>query len=162
MRGLTAGEIALAETVFPDPLPYGRIGLSDGAGRNPVAALAFRTGNIGITLRNSIYFASRYSADFAAAGTAAQELFLHELTHFWQYAKLGVPRFLARYGLNLASVGFRPRRAYHYGPGQPFTRARLEAQAEMVGNYHRARREGNEPLLRLLEANLKGSGFYGL
>lgn len=162
LRGLTEGEIALAETVFPDPLPYGRIRLMEGAGGNPIAALAFRTGNDAITLRNSIYFASGLSEDFATAAIAAQELFLHELTHVWQFARSGVLPFLGRYGLNLASVGFRPRRAYDYGPGQPFARARLEAQAAMIGHYHRARKEGDERLIRLLEGNLRASGFYGL
>jgi hypothetical protein len=161
-RGLTRGEIALAETIFPNPLPYDRIRLREGAGGNGVAALAFRTGNIALTLRNSVYFASRYSDDFSNADTGGKELFLHELTHVWQYARSGVPRFLARYGLNLISVGFRPRRAYAYGPGQPFAGSRLEAQAEMIGNYLRARAEANGPLIRLLEDNLRGSGFYGL
>jgi hypothetical protein len=162
MRPLTAGEIALAETVFPDPLPYGRIRLSQGAGGNPVAALAFMTGNIAIALRNSIYFDSLYCDDFSEADTGGKELFLHELTHVWQFARSGAARFLGRYGWELATVGFRPRRAYDYRAGQSFAGARLEAQAEMVGHYHRARAERNEPLLRLLEGNLRGSGFYGL
>jgi hypothetical protein len=161
-RGLTAGEIALAESVFPNPLPYGRVRLRLGAGGNVAATLAFRARSTAITLRYSIYFASHYSDDFSKADVGRAELFLHEMTHVWQYARSGVALFLGRYGLNLATVGFRPRRAYGYKAGDSFARARIEAQAEMIGNYHRARVEGNQDLIRLLEGNLRGSGFYGL
>src|SRR5688572_31598684 len=109
MRGLKPGEIALLKEAFGDRLAYGGIRLRLGHGGNPAAAAAFRNGNTAITLRRSIYFRTHYSDDFAQSDVASQSLFLHEMTHIWQYATLGVPGFLARYARDLIACGFNAR-----------------------------------------------------
>lgn len=163
MRALTAGEIALLREGFGDRIDYERIRLRQGHGRNPTAIAAFRNGNTAITLRRNIYFRAHYSDDFSEAGVVAQSLLLHEMTHVWQYAKLGAPRFLARYARDLAACRFNARAMYLYEEGEtPFARARLEAQAQMVGDYCHAWLVGDVPRLARLARNLKGSGFYGL
>jgi hypothetical protein len=163
MRGLKAGEIELLREAFGDRLPYEAVRLRLGAGANPAAIAAFRNGNTAITLRRSIYFRTHYSDDFSAGDVQAQSLFHHEMTHIWQYAKLGVARFLARYARELAACRFSARAMYLYEEGEtPFADARLEAQAQMVGDYRHASLAGDRPRMARLERNLKGSGFFGL
>jgi hypothetical protein len=85
------------------------------------------------------------------------------MTHIWQYAALGVPRFLARYARDLAACRFSPSAMYRYEEGTTaFGSARLEAQAQMVGDYCHARLVGDVSRQARLARNLKGSGFWGL
>ncbi len=163
MRRLKSGEIALLAEAFGDRIDYARVRLRSGAGRNVAAILAFRNDNTAITLRRSLYFRTDYSDDYSKADVFAQSLLHHEMTHVWQYAKLGVPRFLARYARDLAACRFNTSAMYLYEEGEtPFAAARLEAQAQMVGDYRHAGLMGDVPRLARLARNLKGSGFYGL
>jgi hypothetical protein len=52
---------------------------------------------------------------------------------------------------------------YRYEEGETaFAGARLEAQAQMVGDYCEARLAGDVPRQTRLARNLRGSGFWGL
>lgn len=84
------------------------------------------------------------------------------MTHVWQYAKLGVPRFLARYARDLAACRFNARAMYLYEAVTRFAGARLEARAQMVGDYCQARLVGELTRQARLSRNLEGSGFFGL
>lgn len=163
-RGLTEGEIALAREAHGDRLAYDRIRFVDGAAGNPIAAAAFRNGNTAITLRRTIYFPNAYYLpDFSQAKPAARGLFTHELTHVWQYDTLGTAWFLARYLAQFARSGFDAPKMYDYEAGKtPFKGALLEQQAEMVGNYAKARADGDTARLALIAKNLAGSGMFEL
>jgi hypothetical protein len=163
MRRLRSSEVELLEQAFGRRIDYDRVRLREGAGLNPAAMTAFANGNSAITLRRSLYFRTHYSDDFTQAGVAAQALLHHELTHVWQFAALGVARFLARYAGDLAACRFSPGAMYRYVEGEtPFASARLEAQAQMIGDYCEARLCGDVPRQTRIAANLRGSGFYGL
>jgi hypothetical protein len=158
-RPLTAAEIALCRSVFPDPLPYDAIRLIDGPRANDFAEAAFRNRNTAITLRRTIYFGTRWCGDFACADDEGRRLFLHEMTHVWQWRRLGVWRFLARYARDFLACRGNAAAMYRYESDDiPFDAARLEAQAEMVGDYQRPGwlHRG------LIERKLQGTGFYGL
>ncbi|QAY78357.1 hypothetical protein [Sphingosinicella sp. BN140058] len=158
-RPLTPGEIDLCRRVFPDPLPYRAVRLCDGAGRNPVAGMAFRNRATAIALRRTIYFRIHYRSDFAwdAKDHEARRLFLHEMTHVWQWWVLGVPLFLLRYGRELKACRFDASAMYRYADDpRPFGKCRLEAQAEMIGDYQRPEQRSS------IAARLSGTGFYGL
>lgn len=163
-RPLTAGEIDWARRAFGDRLPLERVTLVNGAGGNPLALAAIRNGNSAITLGRTIHFSpAYYLPDFSTAKPAARGLMIHELTHVWQYARLGMPRFFARYARDYAACGFTAWRMYEYAPGTAaFTAARLEAQASMVGDYGEALAAGDEGRRLQVAQNLKGSGFFGL
>jgi hypothetical protein len=163
VRGLTASEVARLTDTFPPFMPYDRVRLHRGHGGNPAAMAAFRNGNTAITLRRTVYFRTDYSDDFAGADVAAQSLFHHEMAHVWQYARLGVARFLAVYARDLVACRFSPRAMYRYEEGEtPFAGARIEAQAQMVGDYCRAQLAGEVARQARLARNLRGSGFFGL
>jgi hypothetical protein len=145
-RPLTEGEARLVETVF-GKLDLTPVRLCNGDGGNPFAEIAFRFEGVdAVTLIRTIFFRTGYVADFSAE-TADRGLFLHEMTHVWQYQTLGVPRFGLRYLKDLVRHRFNRDALYKYAPEEAFPTATLEAQAQMV--QERA-------------ANLAGSGLYGL
>lgn len=164
IRYLTEGEIALAREAFGDRLAYTKIRFIDGAGRNPVAKAAFRNGNTAITLRRTIHFnPAFFLADFSVAKPAAKGLFTHELTHVWQFDRLGTAWFLGRYGVQFTRAGFNAPKMYEYEQGTtPFKTGLLEQQAEMAGNYAEAKAEGDAAKMALIAKNLAGSGLFGL
>ena len=162
LRPLTAGEAGLLDEAFRGGIDATTVRLVDGHDDNPLPRAAFRNGNTAITLRKTIYFGRHYRPDFAGADPHALGLFLHEMTHVWQYARLGLTRFYLRYARDLIACRFSARAMYRYVPGETrFAGARLEAQAQMVGDYCEARLMGDEGLARLIAASLAGSGIYG-
>jgi len=164
-RALTAGERELVLDIFPSELKtiLGEVRLSDGPGKNPIPAIAFMNEhNHALTFGRTIYFGKHYAQDFAAAGDLGRGLLLHEMTHVWQYARLGIPKFLALYAREVLSVRFKPRRMYEYKSRAPFGPARLEAQAQMVQDYFLARAAGATAKMADLAESLAGSKMFGL
>ena len=158
-RTLTRGEIDLCRSVFPDPLAYDEIRLIDGPRANDFAEAAFRNRNTAITLRRTLYFGVRWCGDFSCADDEGRRLFLHEMTHVWQWRRLGVLGFLARYARDFLACRCNAPAMYRYENDDiPFAASRLEAQAEMVGDYQRPR----WPHRPLIERKLDRTGFYGL
>lgn len=163
LRPLTAGESGLLDEAFQGRIDSAMVRLVDGHDDNPLPRAAFRNGNTAITLRKTIYFGRHYRPDFAEADPHALGLFLHEMTHVMQYARLGLVRFGVKYVRDLASCRFHAPAMYGYTPGETrFAEARLEAQAQMVGDYCEARLKGDEARVRMIATSLKGSGIYGL
>ena len=160
-RPLTAGEINLCRSIFPDDLPYDDVRLVEGAAVNDVAEAAFRNGNGAITLRRTLYFRHDFCADFSGAEIGRRALFVHEMTHVWQWRRLGVPLFLLRYARDLIACRGNAGAMYRYERDPvdlPFARSRLEAQAEMVGDFQIPRHRHRE----LIARKLTGTGLYGL
>ena len=166
MRPLTAGEIGLFERHFPEHgLKLPRVRFCNGHGGHPAAMAAFRNGNTAITLRGTIYYGpGKYCEDFSAGAEAKrQALFMHEMTHVWQWRRLGAVRFLARYARDFIKCRGNARAMYRYEKGvDPFAKAMLEAQAQMVGDYAASLVARDEAARALIAKNLAGSGFYGL
>lgn len=160
-RKLTAGEIALARTAFGDKIDYSRVRLSDGPGNSIFAHIAFAKGNPAITIGSTVYFKRDYCPDFSAPGENGPT-FMHEMAHVWQYRALGMPAFAARYGAEFVRVKGRPNDMYKYTDQTSFDAAMLEAQAQMIGDYHKASSTGNASAKARIARNLKGSGIWGL
>ena len=161
-RSLTPGEIDLARKAFANKITYGRVKISDGPGSNFAAHIAFAKGNPAITLGSVIYFKRDFCPDFCAVGKDRKS-FMHEMTHVWQYQRLGMTSFLLRYGEEFLKVGGNPDEMYVYKKGvTKFGEAMIEAQASMVGDYSEALWAGNAEQKARLAKNLAGSGLYGL
>lgn len=161
-RPLTGGEIALARAAFGDGLDYGRVRLCQGPGGNPGAHLALRTPGVdAITLIRTIFFGGEHMVDdFTQGGDAS--LFMHEMTHVWQYQTLGVLPFALRYLNELEACNFNRTCLYHYECGQTaFREAGLEAQAQIVQDYGLALGAGQAGRAEALRRNLAGSGLFG-
>jgi len=160
-RALTEGEIALAKATFGARIDYGIVAVRSGSGGNPVAWLAQLGPNTdAVTLIRTIFFKT-LDADFSK-GRAG--LFLHEMTHIWQYQTLGALRFYWRYLRELVAARLRQGDLYLYKRGTTaFAAARLEAQAQMVQDYYDVRAAAVDPeRLADIAKSLAGSGFHGL
>ena len=161
-RALTENEIALAKAAFGAGIDYSIVAVRDGSGGNPIAWVALLSPRTdAITLIRTIFF-KKLGEDFSKDGRAG--LFLHEMTHIWQYQALGALGFFWRYLMELLRAGLKQNELYAYEEGKTvFAEARLEAQAQMVQDYYDVRADGRDKK-RLAEIgkNLAGSGFYGL
>jgi type VI secretion system secreted protein VgrG len=160
-RALTEGEIALAKATFGARIDYGVVAVRHRSGGNPVAGLALlgpRTD--AVTLIRTIFFKT-LDADFS---TSRAGLFLHEMTHVWQYQALGPLRFYWRYLRELLAARLRQGDLYLYERGKTaFAKARLEAQAQMVQDYYEVRAAAADPeRLADIGRSLAGSGVHGL
>lgn len=121
-RRLTAGEIALARSVFGDAIDYAEVKVKRrkffplhprGTTMAPMGHLHFHPG------------AGHYCDDFADARLSLQAHFIHEMVHVWQAQKLG------RWFLVLMR---HPWCSYDYTlkPGWQLERYGIEQQAEIV------------------------------
>lgn len=161
-RKLTAGEIALARAAFGEKVDYSKVKLIDGPGMSFAAHIAFAKGNPAITLGSEVYFKHDFCDDFSQSGRNRKS-FIHEMTHVWQYQKLGMAKFLLRYGEELAKAGGKPNDMYKYEAGKSkFNESMLEAQANMIGDYSEALWKADAARMATLAKNLAGGGLYAL
>ncbi len=119
-RPLTAGEIALARSVYGETIDYARVALCH---RKWVF---FQPRGTVMAPRGRIHFhphGDLWREDFAAAPLHEQGLFIHEMCHVWQHQQ-GIFLPIARH----------PFCRYHYSfrPGWPLKRYGIEQQAEIV------------------------------
>ena len=160
-RKLTEGEIALARKAFGDKIDYSKVDIVEGAALNIPAHLAFLNGNPAITMGSTIYFKKGYCDDFADPATK-QYSYMHEMTHVWQWQKLGWTRFLLRYGREFLKVRGKAGDMYIYeNDTKAFGESMLEAQANMVQHYSQALWAKNESKKGGVAKRLADSGLYG-
>lgn len=80
MRGLTKGEIALANTVFGGLIDYARVQIVQ------YPYVPWQTDEVLIAPNGFIFVHGRhYRDDFSSAGAMYERLFIHEMTHVLQY-----------------------------------------------------------------------------
>lgn len=130
-RLLTPGEIRLAATIFGSSVDYAAVRIFDSPG-SVLGRLANST-----ALRNDIriHDQSRYAQDFSQAPVALRELFLHEMTHVWQYQS--GRNFVRELASDLARHGFNRRGVYEYELNSPrLSDYTTEQQAQMVATYY--------------------------
>ncbi len=119
---MTAGEVALARSVFGTAIDYTRVTIR----RRKFFPLQPRKTTM--APRGHLHFhplGEGYCDDFARVSRIRQGLFIHEMTHVWQTQTRGEWYLLlhrhpfCRYGYSLK-------------PGQPLDRYGIEQQAEIV------------------------------
>ena len=131
-RPLTAGEVALAKSVFGDAINYDAVRI-----KKKRVLMQPRDG--AICLGNTINMdGNAYSDDYACEDLNVRAFFIHEMTHIWQYQRnpLGL-------GIKFMREAIRHRqhyldRAYHYDldPIKPFSKYGLEQQATMMQDFY--------------------------
>jgi len=121
-RPLTAGEEALARSIFGDAIDYRQVQLK----RRRWYVLQPR--DVVMAPCGHIHFhpaSSRYCDDFSLADVQSQGLLIHEMTHVWQTQQRG------RWYLPTRRHPFC-RYDYSLKPGWPLERYGIEQQAEIV------------------------------
>jgi hypothetical protein len=119
-RALTESEIGLAASVFGAAIDYAAVHIA-----NRKWAF-FQPANTTMAPLGTIHFHPKgglYTEDFSTASIGMQGLFIHEMTHVWQYQK-GIFLPLRRHPFC--------RYGYAIRPGQAFEKYGLEQQAEIV------------------------------
>src|SRR5688500_14766535 len=142
-RPLTAGERALAASVFGDAIDYDAVRIVRGRW------FPFQPRRVAMAPSGNIHFHPKgelWSDDFAAEPPHRQGLFIHEMTHVWQSQTKG------RFYLPLMRHPFS-RYRYTLQAGRRFERYGLEQQAEIVRHLFLLRRgsmlDGAPPLEEL-------------
>jgi hypothetical protein len=119
-RGLTAGEVAIARSVYREAIDYSSVTVCRQKWWpfQPRDYVMAPTGHLHIHPESSMW-----SEDFSGEEMGMRALFVHELCHVWQTQR-GVCLPLARH----------PFCRYHYSfrPGWPLERYGLEQQAEIA------------------------------
>ncbi|THD37367.1 MAG: vgr related protein [Sphingomonas sp.] len=132
-RPLTPGETDLARGIFGDAIDYApvRVVLGKWAFFQPRDVVMTPTGRLHFHPHGTAY-----RDDFSHAGLGEQGLFVHEMTHVWQYQS-GIFLPLKRV----------PWARYDYAvkPGWPLHKYGLEQQAEIVRHAFLIGRGGGFP-----------------
>lgn len=127
-RSLTAGEVALARSVFGDAIDYGAVRV------HRRKWIFFQPRRVVMAPMGDLHFHPKggvYCDDFSCppdGELSAKGLFLHEMTHVWQAQTRG------RWYLVLMRHPFATY-SYSLKPGWPLNRYGLEQQAEIVRHY---------------------------
>lgn len=130
-RFLTPGEIRLAAAIFGARIDYAAVRVFDSRG-----GILAHVANI-TALRNDIriHDPSKYAADFSAASVALRAIFLHEMTHVWQYQS--GRNFVQELASDLVRHGFDRPAVYDYALNRPrLSDYPTEQQAHMVATYY--------------------------
>jgi type VI secretion system secreted protein VgrG len=130
-RALTAGEIAMAQMIFKDAIDYCKVKVHHGGWW-----LFLGLQNTAVTPNGEMYYPKKtglYQDDFSATNDPRDRaLFMHEMTHVWQY-QLG---YWVK--LNAMRVTIRGAKAYKYELTASGTLSdyNMEQQGEIVSDYY--------------------------
>lgn len=136
-RPLTDGEIKLAKTVFGDAIDYARVSVND------TKFIGFHPKGTAMAPNGSLYMFGCYHADYSALPPHGQSLFIHEMTHVWQYQNKVLKPVVEAVKLNLAHK-FNYDAAYDYtlDAKKDLLAYNMEQQASIVQDYFVLRETG--------------------
>ena len=128
-RSLSTGEIAVLRPIFKSSLAYDRIRCD------------INKANVGgpansITPAGIAYFSSHiYNNDFSGEGPDYKWIFVHEMTHIWQWQNCNYPVWGA-VGAFIETLGdYSKAYAYSLSSSKSFGDYNLEQQAAIVADY---------------------------
>lgn len=140
-RRLTAGEIALAKTVFGDSVDYGAVWLHD----RRILPPGLQDKHQAVANGNHISFPrSAYASDFGTETDAKkQSVFIHEMTHVWQHQNRVLNTAWEATKETLKHK-FNYSKAYFHklDPAKDLTDYGFEQQAAIVQDYFLLTRKG--------------------
>ena len=125
-RGLTQGEIALLRPLFGTAVDYSAVKLHN---HGYWLLFGFQPDDTATAPNGQIFLPGNlFSADFSRERLPRQHLFVHEMTHVWQY-QLGYPLKRIR--------GVRPNMSYRYEltANKLLCDYNLEAQGNLLADY---------------------------
>lgn len=124
LRLMTSGEIRMAREIFRDTINYSKVWIHRGS----YLPLGLQSRGTSMSPNGEMYFREFYSSDFSTAMRLNQHIFIHELSHVWQYQK-GMEVKLR--GLISWAV------SYNYSlDSWPLSTFRMEQQASIIADYY--------------------------
>jgi type VI secretion system secreted protein VgrG len=124
-RKLTVGEIAMLQRIFRNAIRYDKVKVHNGK-----KYIFFQGSQTVMTPNGEIYYpATRFKEDFHTQRASEQHLFIHEITHVWQY-QMG-------FQVKAQSIGSAFRYGYNYTikPGMKLSDFPMEGQANIIADY---------------------------
>ncbi len=137
-RSLTSGEIAMLRQVFGDAVNYTSVKIHN---HGYWLLFGFQPDNTATAPNGQIYLPGQlFRQDFSTQSNDRAQLFVHEMTHVWQY-QLGYPVKRVR--------GVRPNMTYGYtiDGRKRLCNYNMEAQGNIIADYFLLKvRQGGEDL----------------
>jgi len=129
-RALTPGEVALVRPIFRDSLDYGAVRVID------ARYMLVQPSSVYMTPEGNIYAPGElWRDDFSATDLSRQAVFVHEMTHVWQFQS-GKDLLAEGATLFVASLGNYERAyAYDLEPSRDLLDYGMEQQASIVQDY---------------------------
>jgi len=124
-RYLTAGEIIYCRLIFGDAIEYSRVKVYN------KKWMPMQRSDVVMTPNGNIYYPDGFKEDFSVGGAsdADLQLFMHEMTHVWQYQN----------GYNVKLNGIlsfkKSRYSYDLIEGKRLSDYNMEAQADLLADY---------------------------
>lgn len=106
LRLMTQGELKMAKEIFRDTIIYSKVWIHKGS----YFYFGLQNKNTSMAPNGEMYFRNYYSQDFSKAIISTQHIFIHELSHVWQYqhgmnVKLrGLASWAAKYQYTLSKL----------------------------------------------------------
>lgn len=128
-RPLTSGEIAMARQVFGDSVDYSKVKVHN---HGYWLFFGFQDKNTAVTPNGEMYMPHAIYEDDYSLPLADRALFMHEMTHVWQY-QLGYT--VKWHGLTVTSRG---QSAYEYSikEGDSLSDFNMEQQGNIISDYY--------------------------
>lgn len=128
-RVMTGNEIALALTVFGDSINYIEVGIYEGKWK------PFQGDGFAMAPNGNIYFPTGiYEKDFSSGTDEDKRLFMHEMTHVWQYQNGQAVLVRGFFAQIRQRIGIE---AYKYElDGKDLLNYGIEQQAAIVSDFY--------------------------
>lgn len=135
-RALTADEIELAKGIFGSSIDYAKVRVHDGK------FMPFHPPHTGMAPNGNLYMNGCYMDDYAKGDPLMRSLFIHEMTHVWQFQNKILEPIATAMELSL-KFKFNYGASYNYAlDGQKdLTDYNMEQQATLVQDYFLLRHE---------------------
>ncbi len=136
-RPLTEKEIKLAHSVFGHSIDYKAVSVSNGR-----YGFFHPKGKV-MTPNGNLYMDDSYSADYAQENSRSRGLFIHEMTHVWQFQNGILYPVIAATKLQLKhKFNYDAAYSFHLDETKDLAQYGMEQQASIVQEYFLAKHEG--------------------
>ncbi|MBI1214182.1 MAG: Rhs element Vgr protein [Alphaproteobacteria bacterium] len=129
-RPLTDGEIALAKTVFGDAIDYSTVEVKDSK------FVGFHPEGTAMAPDGTLYMYGCYHDDYSQLDPEGQSLFIHEMTHVWQFQNKVLYPIVEAVKLNFRhNFNYSASYGYALDEKKDLLDYNMEQQASIVQDY---------------------------
>jgi len=124
LRLMTPGEVKMAKDIFRETINYSKVWVHKGS----YFFFGLQNKNTSMSPNGEMYFRNYYHPDFSKASISNQHIFIHELSHVWQF----------QHGMRVKLRGLLSWAAkYQYALSSwPLSVYGMEQQAQIIADYY--------------------------
>jgi len=136
-RPLTPGEIALAREVFGGAIDYATVTITEDK------FIGFHPDNTAMAPDGNLYMPGCYRNDYSKEDTWDQAMFIHEMTHVWQYQNKILSPVAEAVKLNIRfKFDYAAAYGYMLDAKKDLVEYNMEQQASIVQDYFSFKKDG--------------------